>query len=343
MMVVGNGFTIDCLTHLNMLDEIDVSNLFRFGSCVPWPADGEPGFLSYKRCPHLWNLGARPNMPLTEAMALIESIITCVNVFVSAPQNVRSRTPRSRDGRPNDLYIFAYKELALYLKHLFVYYDNKVKDLPDKAVQWPWARFLKRVHESDAYNRVTIIDYNYDVWLERILRAADVPFIVAEIEPEVTAAKIRILKPHGSISFAHKTVRDRQAFAISPSYELLDGSASDFTVRYDRLSENYLVNALIPPAGESGRFNHTWAGQIRSAAKAQARVLGTEDELLLCGLSYWHVDRPELDELLTSCDPTTNVKMINPQPLRSMDAVLTSIFDNYISYTSTTVLEALVP
>ena len=342
LMVVGNGFTIDFLTHLNFVDQIDVSNLFRFGSCVPWPSDGEPGFLSYKRCPHLWNLGARPNMPLPEAMALIEAIITCVNVFVSAPQGARGRTPRNRDGRPNDLYIFGYKELALYLKHLFVYYDSKISQLPPEAVQWPWAKFLKRVHESHSYDRVTIVDYNYDVWLERVLRQLEVPFAVGEIELEPVGTKIRILKPHGSISFAHRTVRDREAFAISHNYELLDGAASDFTVRYDLLAENYLVNALIPPAGESGRFNHTWAGQIRSAAKAAAGVLRREDELLLCGLSYWHVDRAELDELLVICDPATNVKMINPHPLRSMDAVLTSIFDNYISYTSTSVLEALV-
>jgi hypothetical protein len=340
-MVIGNGFAIDLLTHLNLHEKIDVSNLFRHGSCVPWPADGEPGFLSYKRCPHLWNLGARPNMPLSEAMALIEAIITCVNVFVSAPQSSRFRSQRNRDGRPNDLYIFGYKELALYLKHLFVYYDNIAGKLPPNVVCWPWAQFLKRVYESNSYGRVTIISYNYDVWLERILHRLDVPFTIGAIEPGSWDSKITILKPHGSISFAHKTTLDRQAFAISQNYELLDGAVSDFTARYDRLDEHYLVNALIPPAGESGRFNHSWAGQIRTAAKDVARTLGTQDELLLCGLSYWHVDRSELDELLTMCDPTTNVKMINPRPLRAMDAVLTSIFDNYISYTSTTVLEAL--
>jgi hypothetical protein len=341
-MVVGNGLTIDFLTHLNAVEQIDVSNLFRFGSCVPWPSDGEPGFLSYKRCPHLWNLGARPNMPLPEAMALIEAIITCVNVFISAPQGARGRSPRNRDRRPNDLYIFGYKELALYLKHLFVYYDSKISQLPPEAGRWTWAKFLKRVHESKTYDRVTIVDYNYDVWLERVLRQLEIPFVVGEVESESAVAKITVLKPHGSISFAHHTVRDRQAFAISRNYELLDGTASDFTVRYDRLDENYLVNALIPPAGESGRFNHSWAGQIRTAAKSTASQLGHNDEVLLCGLSYWHVDRAELDELLVACDPATNVKMINPYPLRSMDAVLTSICDNYISYMSPSVLEALV-
>ena len=180
------------------------------------------------------------------------------------------------------------------------------------------------------------------MWLERVLRLLNIPFTVGEIEAKSNGSKITILKPHGSISFAHRTVRDRQAFAISRNYELLDGAASDFTVRYDQLDENYLVNALIPPAGESGRFNHTWAGQIRRAAKVAAGRLRAEDELLLCGLSYWHVDRAELDELLVACDPETNVKMINPNPLRPMDAVLTSIFENYISYTSTSVLEALL-
>ena len=234
-----------------------------------------------------------------------------------------SRALRNRDGRPNDLYIFAYKELALYLKHLFVYYDNLTSKSTGDAVNWPWALFLQRLDRSEDYHRVTIIDYNYDVWLERTLQSMDVPFTIGGIEPENSLKKITILKPHGSISFAHNIVRDRQAFAISPDYELLDGSTSDFSVQYEKLDENYLLNALIPPAGESGRFNHTWAGEIRGAAKNLSSSLGSGDELLLCGLSYWHVDRPELDELLTACDSATNVKMINPFPSRSMDAVLT--------------------
>jgi hypothetical protein len=335
-IILGNGFSMDFLHHVKKFDEVDVRNLFRYGSCVRWPVDGEPGFLSFKHCPNLWNLGARPTMGDDAAMALIEDIITCVNVFVSTPKKgARAKT----GGQPNDIYIFAYKELSLYLKHLFIYYDKKLGPIPDEVEQWSWMRFIQRAANSSRYSRITVVTYNYDIWLERMLAKFKIPFNTGLIGAQDSSAKITILKPHGSIGFTHKTVRDRSAFSISLNHELLDGAAEDFSASYVDLDANYLVSALIPPAGESGRFNHTWAGQIRAEAKRIVATLGSDDEVIVCGLSYWHVDRAELDELLVSCDPTTNIKMINPSPQRSLNAVITSIFNNYISYSSAKILE----
>ena len=77
---------MDLLAHLeNEKPNIDLSNLFSKGDTVIWP-DGnqERGFLSYKHCPSLWNLGARPNMDKQAANDLIEDIITCANMISSA-------------------------------------------------------------------------------------------------------------------------------------------------------------------------------------------------------------------------------------------------------------------
>jgi len=333
-IILGNGFTIDFLSHARLSSDVDVRNLFRYGACVPWPVDGEPGFLSFKHCPNLWNLGARPNMDDDAATALIEDIITCVNVFVSAPRT----TTVGQEGRPNDIYSYAYKELAIYLKHLFIYYDTKVDALPD-CNSWGWWEFFRHIAKSDYYSEITIVTYNYDVWLERLLTHCGIPFTVSLMQRKRASAKISILKPHGSISFAHKTIRDRNAFTISLNHELLDGRPRDFVVKYDKMDENYLVNALIPPAGEAGRFNHSLASAIRNRAKEQATALGAGDDIIISGLSYWHVDRAELDELLVSCSPTVDVKMINPSPSPSLNAVLASIFNNYIAYNAADVLK----
>lgn len=75
LFILGNGFSIDLLNHLRYQASVDVRNLFKFGSCVRWPADHVPGFLSFKYCPHLWNLGARPQMTEQETMSLIEDIM----------------------------------------------------------------------------------------------------------------------------------------------------------------------------------------------------------------------------------------------------------------------------
>lgn len=156
--MIGNGFSIDFLSHVELVDRIDVVNLFRCGTEVPWPTTGIPGFLSFKHCPHLWNLGARPNMKAEDAMLLIEDIITCVNVYASKEK----KNPVGHDYRPNDIYIFAYKELLQYLKHLFIFYNNKIPKIPDEFEDWPWFKFIKYANDNDYYSEIVIVTYNYD-------------------------------------------------------------------------------------------------------------------------------------------------------------------------------------
>lgn len=333
-LVLGNGFTIDFLSHIDRLDDIDVSNLFRRGTEVPWPATGMPGFLSFKHCPYLWNLGARPNMSAADAMSLIEDIITCVNVYASK----KKISDIGRGYQPNDIYIYAYKELIQYLKHLFVFYDKQISAIPDKAQEWPWFEFIKYANESESYSEIVIVTYNYDIWLERLLERFGIPFKVGVIGNKGDA-KIKILKPHGSISFLHNAKSDRDSYGIKHDHELQDGSMDDFSVGYENLDDNYLISALIPPAGDSERFRHIWSSPIRAEAKHKVGQLKKDDEMIICGLSYWHVDRSELDELFTGCDPMLDVTMVNPNPQRTIGAVLTSIFSNFVTYSSSKTLK----
>jgi hypothetical protein len=333
-LVVGNGFSMDFLNHIDKPSKIDLINLFIYGPEVPWPSSGTPGFLSFKHCPHLWNLGARPNMSAQDAMALIEDIITCVNVHSSQKTQIKRG-----QNRPNDIYIYAYQELLQYLKHLFIFYDRKLEHLPKKANSWAWLDFIKKANNSDDYSEITIITYNYDIWLERLLSKNSIPFNVGCIGPDDPNVKITILKPHGSISFIHQHELDKDSYSIKLDNELLNGPTTEFSVSYENLDNNYLVSALIPPAGDSSRFNQTWAGQIRETAKQKASELSKDDEIILCGLSYWHVDRAELDELIVSCDPLINISMVNPSPQRTLNAVLTSIFSNFIAYTGSGILK----
>ena len=53
--------------YLNLETKINLTNLFEKGDKVPWPSNNEPGFLSFRRCPALWQLGARPNINNHEA------------------------------------------------------------------------------------------------------------------------------------------------------------------------------------------------------------------------------------------------------------------------------------
>lgn len=335
LLILGNGFTLDFLKHIDKSDEIDVSNLFRLGAEVPWPVTGVPGFLSFKHCPNLWNLGARPTMDNNSAMSLIEDVITCINVYAS------KKSPLTRLGDDPNIYILAYKELMQYLKHLFIFYNNKITIIPDRVDSWAWLKFLKHISTHESYSEISIVTYNYDIWLERILQKADIKYRLGVLEDTSSDAKITIYKPHGSISFTHNQKLDIDSYSINTTGELLDGSPQDFSVSYEALSDNYLISALIPPAGDSSRFNHTWAGKIKASAKSYAQKMTAKDEVIICGMSYWHVDRAELDELFINLDPMVNMLMVNPSPERSLNAVLTSIFKNYVSYYHSRTLEAL--
>lgn len=329
VIILGNGFTIDLIKHLKKDSIVDAKNLFKHGHLVPWPSNNEAGFLSYKYCPNLWSLSARPCTADDESISLIEDIITCANISPSTLAN-------------ENIYANAYKELAIYLKHLFIYYNNKIADdeIKNSIDDWSWFKFLKKVYNSSEYKKIYIITYNYDIWLERILSLKSIPFKIGVIEREGTN-KIVIVKPHGSISFTHSISLPKDSFEISYKKtlrELLEGKARDFEIKYNNLDKNYPINAIIPPAGDSERLKFGWAKEIREYAKNIASKLDINDELIICGISYWHVDRIEIDELLTSINPQTNIKVINPSPPRTLNAVLSSIFGNYILYTSSNIL-----
>ncbi len=338
-LIFGNGLTIDLLTHLKLRDKVDVTNLFRYGAEVPWPASGEPGFLSFKHCPNLWNLGARPHMESGDSLALIEDIITCANAFASKSPSKRNLS-QSAAKAPNEIYLNAFKELSLYLKYLFVYYDSIVASELCHANDWPWLKYLKDVHNGSHYSKIEVITFNYDPWLERMLSQVSVPFDDAPLKSPLTN-KVSIIKPHGSISFCHKTKLDSKSFAINYDKTLVDGVIADFEVKYTELEENYLVTPLIPPAGEARRLNQTWAGEIRKHSQSVAESLTAEDDMIICGISYWHVDRAELDDLLNSCSSAINIKMVNPSPSRTLTAVITSIFDKFICYPSNSTLNKM--
>lgn len=377
-IIAGNGITIDFLAHCTMLEAIDPSNLFKFGSHVPWPGSQKPGFLSYRYCPNLWNLGARPSMSATEATNLIEDIITCANVFGAAAFSQDSVFEKNNS---HDIYIQAYHELLVYLRSLFVYYDHQFPDLDaSKIEKWNWFKFIKSATENGEYEAISIITYCYDIWLERVFRKFNIPFHIGGFENPSSPNSIEILKPHGSISFCHTTELPRDSFiAINRRDRRDSASPSDFSIRYTDLDRVFPVIPLIPPAGQSARLeqwltsaehwrmhgevvtgtidpnpqsvealkekqaklaasNQGWAEIVRREAMKAARNLKENDELVITGLSYWHVDRDELDSLLVSAHPGVEVKMVHPAVPRGLNAVLTSLFKNYQLLTSASIL-----
>mgnify|MGYP001425861714 FL=1 len=315
-LLLGNGFSIDLMNQLKMSDKINLSNLFAAGSDVSWPATDIPGFLSFQNCPNLWTLGARPYLRGEDSLRIIEDVITCANIL---PQRTEIK---------DKIYIRAYNELEQYLMSLFVHYTGKVKLRKDKINNWGWVKFLRSLASNKDVKTVNIVSFNYDVWLELILELYGIPFSIAGLSEK--KEKFQIFKPHGSIAF-HSAKRDKEAYSIQYRDSFDNHPLKDFKYDNKNLDCLNLVNAIIPPAGDSTRLSQMWSSELRNQIKMAATSLGKDDSVVICGLSYWHVDRKEIDTYLSAISPEIeNLIMVNPNPPEVLNAVLMTLFNQYI-------------
>ena len=337
-IVLGNGFSIDFLNHLanedsSIWSNIDLANLFSHGTKLKWPSNSHPGFLSKKYMPNLWGLGARPYLSQTESMEIIEKIVTSVNVYALKGRN---------DIDDDKKYLLAYKELTAYLKYLFVHYDSQVKDIPDSVEEWSWGSFFKSLNDSDHIEEVVIVTYNYDLWLERVLKKLKIKFELPPMISGVEDCKFRLFKPHGSISFKYREDLPISSFNINYQDLKTDCSAMDIKIKYDDIHTNNPIVFLIPPAGDVNRTGDGWNKTIRQLYEPKLKDLGKEDLLIISGLSYWHVDRAELDGILISPSEDVDLVNINPKMDQYFESVIDSLFTNYVHFDSSDSLKEII-
>lgn len=328
LLLIGNGLSIDFIRKNELSEKIDLVNLFAKGDRVHFPGLNLPGFLSPKYCKNLWTLGARPNMKPDECLSLIEDIITCANVL--------NKNMHITDG----IYSNAYAELQVYLKSLFIYYNERIEKQHIESKSWVWAKFLDRLYKNEEVEKIIIISLNYDIILERVLSANNIDFVVSGFENGKTA-KVEIYKPHGSISFTHKVQRDAAAYEINYALDSNDGNLVDFKQEFTNLKGLDAVNAIVPPAGDSSRLDFAWAKEIRARIQDALKTIAENDVCIACGISYWHVDRLELDRILTSIpQKIKEFNIINPNPPNAFLAVASTLFPNTIAHTNAEILES---
>lgn len=326
-IVLGNGFSIDLINHIkdaNVKNKINLKNLFEMGDEVIWPKSTEKGFLSRKHCPHLWTLGARPTLSDLETSEVITEIITCMNVY----NLVKSKESDIALKEQENIYIQAYNELCTYLKNLFVFYNEQIqddKDLKPIIEEIELVSYIK--NELCKENEVIIVTYNYDIFLERLLKIAKIPFLIEGINKKSKINKVRIIKPHGSISFSIPTTM--HTYNIKNISDSIQKDMKEIIIDNNPKDENSSLCAIIPPAGDSERVISGWSKTLRDRLDKYIKKSTEKDTLMIYGLSYDHVDRMEMDNIITQINSNVKVIYINPYPSKTLDAVLSSVFENY--------------
>ena len=330
--LIGNGFSINIIKKMGKDMDVDLSNLFSMGDKVLWPDNNKECFLSKKHCPNLWELGAKTTNTREEATSLISNIITSMNahsLYLEDSNRIKAVKDTS--------YYKAYCQLVSYLKNLFIHYNECVisddfKELLKPEKKYFFVSFLKNQIEKGC--KIRIITYNYDVFLERMLSFAGIPFKIAGFDKFTENDSIIIFKPHGSISFETK-VKTMPGQSYNNMRDPFDGaktSLEDMSLNIDVVRDQSIVNPLIPPAGDANRMPSGWVKELNEQIIKSISEASEKDELIIYGISYDHVDRNELDKIVTKLPYSMNVQYINPYPSDTFEMVLASIFENYSHY-----------
>lgn len=65
--------------------------------------------------------------------------------------------------------------------------------------------------------------------------------------------------------------------------------------------------------------------------------------MIISGISYWHVDRAEIDNILIAPSDEVDLVNINPSMDPYFESVINSLFKNYIHFDGSDILSELVP
>ncbi|ELF2555626.1 hypothetical protein RBP59_004997, partial [Escherichia coli] len=174
---------------------------------------------------------------------------------------------------------------------------------------------------------------------ERLLDLLNIRFDIPNISDG--NAKFKIYKPHGSISFLYEGYMSKDNYNIQKELSLNNGDISKFECRHENLSLYMPLIPIIPPAGEAHRYAQNWANSIKESIEATMESYNPNDDFFICGISYWHVDRAEIDAIIRKINSDVNVRMINPGNVDGLSAILGMVFNSYVHHSSSEVLKEL--
>lgn len=319
VFIVGNGLSIDLLDRSSLeKTACDLRNFFKHGDRVPVPPQlVETNFLSQKYLPYLWEAGARPNTSKEDSDEIFESLVSLASI---------AKNYRHLDFPSFNKCFYPYQDLLYFIRYKMIYYNRLAEDKIDYE-NWPWIKFIK---DLSVDHSITIINYNYDIWLEQALTINKIPFYRAPIEKRKDAGQLEVIKPHGSID-QKQQLRILKEINF-PLKGLIIDNQSNITeiIPQGNLDEIVQQVDLIPPMGSSndGRVD-TFCNWSNAAHEAALTACKNALHVVFAGLSYYFPDRAELNDLFRHLPGQVKFDLINPKPSKVLVNILKTLYADY--------------
>jgi hypothetical protein len=195
---------------------------------------------------------------------------------------------------------------------------------------WRWTLFLRSLRSRLR----AVVSFNYELVLERLLAHSGVVFGRVGID---TNYQVMLLKPHGSIDSAlhPKIIQAPVGYPLANCIDRNDAPIARL-VPGQWLQPRLEVDIVLPME-QSPYLPFQW---VRPGYEMFARLGDKLDCLVLAGLSYWGVDRPEINYLLDCLSPRSRIVVVNPHPDPELMARLAS-FETVRQIAEPTALDAI--
>jgi hypothetical protein len=281
LFVVGNGLTVDLLRHKNLHLSYDSRSplAWRFdvprGSGMQWP-EAFPA--------------------LSEALGRGDS---------SRTDFERLSTVARRGNSDEYEALLAESEARQFLAFAYGHLQSALDASPVPS-DWPWLGWM-RDHREVVH---AVVSFNYDLAVERLLEKSGIPSIPY---PCSTEPRPFFFKPHGSTDYAMPPDLIKLGHIVYPANNVVTLNDTPIVqLRADELGCARREAFITLPLEESPYREYQWAAPgFRSVQLIGPRIT----HAIFVGLSYWAVDRPELDTLLDFLTPGATVVEANPAPV----------------------------
>ena len=282
--VVGNGLTIDfCSTFSSQMGQfLNPSEPFDWEFLVPDNAGKK------------WR-DAFPNLASCLPLDRIVSFKTFVDV-VDAFSGNDSHRSRRIEVESRHFVVFAYCAFQEQIDRIGV-------------ANWRWTEWL-RTHAAQIQ---FLVSFNYDCLLERTAMTARLDLARFRILGNISGTVL--FKPHGSIDYGLADGAlgiDVNTIQYPLNYLF---NSNDYPTRIllhqNSLRRPRLEAFVVLPGEHSPLRTHRWITDGYAKWVRNARKLS---HCIFAGLSYWPVDRSEIDQLLDALSPMAIVIVANPKP-----------------------------